>query len=353
MTSRRQHVEQSRRGDVVVSWRRTVVTLDPPPVAPSKLEGMSANASQQAAFDGFASPNFTQVPDELFDVLLPQLTDCELRVLLYIVRRTFGFKRDHDAISLSQMVNGITTRQGQVLDRGTGLSKATVARGLAKLRARGVILAERRSSAERGDEATNYRLRFKPVTPDNQHPTDPLSHQRDTAHSRPPVSMARQTLSRSRDTQQTEEQKTDFESSIGKAFVDKTEAERLTPPQSRSKHDQTGSGGMESVADSIKRRVVRRAVSDDHQAIGATIQMFADELGDRAGRKATVSRAMNLFAESGLGREAFVDLLYQVRGEVRDRRRDPGKAPRPANPMAYFFAVVEDRLGLRAPLERS
>jgi hypothetical protein len=314
---------------------------------------MPSNAFQPVAFDGFASPNFTQVPDELFDVLLPQLADCELRVLLYIVRRTFGFKRDADAISLSQMVNGITTRQGQVLDRGTGLSKATVARGLAKLRERGVILAERRSSAERGDEATVYRLRFKPATPEDQPATRPLSRSRDTALSRPPVSIARQALSRSRDTQETGEQKTDFESSIGKAFVDKTEAEPLTPPQSRSQSDQTASGGLESVADSIRRRVVRRAVSEDHQAIGATMQMFADELGDRADRKATVSRAMNLYAESGLGREAFVDLLYQARGEVRDRRRDPGKAPRPTNQMAYFFAVVEDRLGLRAPLERS
>nr|MDP9472985.1 replication protein [Chloroflexota bacterium] len=56
-------------------------------------------------------------------VLMPQLSDAELRVLLYIVRRTFGFKREADAISLSQMVSGITTREGQVLDRGTGLSK--------------------------------------------------------------------------------------------------------------------------------------------------------------------------------------------------------------------------------------
>src|SRR5215216_3665019 len=91
------------------------------------------------AFDGFTSPAYTQVPDELFDVLMPQLADCELRVLLYIIRRTFGFKRETDAISLSQMVSGITTADGRVLDRGTGLAKATVARGLKGLRAKGVI----------------------------------------------------------------------------------------------------------------------------------------------------------------------------------------------------------------------
>src|SRR3954447_19308295 len=103
---------------------------------------MSSTSSPPLLFDGFASPNYTQVPDELFDVLLPRLADCELRVLLYIVRRTFGFKREADTIALFQMVHGITTREGQVLDSGTGLSKATVARGLAGLRTKGIIVAE-------------------------------------------------------------------------------------------------------------------------------------------------------------------------------------------------------------------
>jgi hypothetical protein len=52
-------------------------------------------------FRGFLSPNYTSVPDELFDELLPELSGSELKVLLYIIRRTFGFKRDADTISLS------------------------------------------------------------------------------------------------------------------------------------------------------------------------------------------------------------------------------------------------------------
>ena len=34
-------------------------------------------------FSGFSNPNYTQVPDELFDVLMPQLSDIELRVLRF------------------------------------------------------------------------------------------------------------------------------------------------------------------------------------------------------------------------------------------------------------------------------
>ena len=43
-------------------------------------------------FRGFRSPSYTQVPDELFDELLVELSGGELKVLLYIIRRTFGFK---------------------------------------------------------------------------------------------------------------------------------------------------------------------------------------------------------------------------------------------------------------------
>ncbi len=309
---------------------------------------MTRDQSTPTTFDGFASPNFTQVPDELFDVLMPQLSDAELRVLLYIVRRTFGFKRDRDAISLSQMVSGITTREGLVLDRGTGLSKATVARGLAGLREKGVILAERRSSAQRGNEATTYRLRFKAASSGMIQPATPVSQRRDRGHSAPRVSPVRQALSHQRDTQKTEGKNTDFDSSKEIALRDERGAgePRVDPDPTPSEQNQPTSG-MESLATVVRRRRVKPSGGEDRLAIAATIARLAPELGDTASPKASTTRAMNLFQQAGVGRDAFLDLLFQASAEVRDRRRDPGKAPLPRNRMAYFFAVVEDRLGLR------
>ncbi len=309
---------------------------------------MTRDQPTLTAFDGFASPNFTQVPDELFDVLMPQLSDAELRVLLYIVRRTFGFKRDHDAISLSQMVSGITTREGQVLDRGTGLSKATVARGLAGLRAKGVILAERRSSVQRGNEATTYRLRFKADSSGMEQPATPLSQPRDRVHSAPRVSPARQALSQPRDTQKTGGKKTDFEYSKEIALREERGAgEPRVDPNPTPSEQSKPVGGMESLATVVRRRRVKPAGGEDRLAIAATIERLAPELGDTASPKASTTRAMNLFQQAGVGRDAFLDLLFQASAEVRDRRQHPGKAPLPRNRMAYFFAVVEDRLGLR------
>src|SRR3954464_3587737 len=109
-------------------------------------------------FSGFHSPNYTMVPDELFDELLVELSGAELKVLLYIIRRTFGFKRDSDNISLSQMLNGIRTQDGRALDRGVGLSKKTLLHALRTLRERGVILADWHQSTDKGSEPTEYRL---------------------------------------------------------------------------------------------------------------------------------------------------------------------------------------------------
>ena len=79
---------------------------------------VSGTMAAPPPFRGFSGPNYTPVPDELFDELMVELSGAELKVLLYIIRRTFGFKRDADMISLSQMLNGIRTPDGRVLDRG-------------------------------------------------------------------------------------------------------------------------------------------------------------------------------------------------------------------------------------------
>src|SRR5438132_9418642 len=77
-----------------------------------RIEGLTQATSLHEGFRfrGFHSPNYTQVPDELFDELLAVLSGAELKVVLYVIRRTFGFKRESDNISLSQMLRGIRTK---------------------------------------------------------------------------------------------------------------------------------------------------------------------------------------------------------------------------------------------------
>jgi hypothetical protein len=112
----------------------------------------------QATFPGFQFPTTTPVPDEVFDVLMPQLSGAELKVLLYICRRTFGFKKASDSISLHQIAHGITTRDGRVLDGGTGLCKRHVQRALKVLEKKNIIKVSRKVDETGLNEVNTYSL---------------------------------------------------------------------------------------------------------------------------------------------------------------------------------------------------
>lgn len=109
-------------------------------------------------FPGFRNPRYTQVPDEVFDELLSELNESELKVLLYIIRRTFGFKKDSDNISIAQICKGIKTKDGKVLDKGTGLGKSSVARAIKGLEGKNIIIARRRKDQKKGFLPTTYSL---------------------------------------------------------------------------------------------------------------------------------------------------------------------------------------------------
>lgn len=68
------------------------------------------------------------------------LTAWEQKVLDYLLRHTWGYKKDADSISLSQFMNGIVKKNGDVLDTGTGIKdKRTVRKALNGLMEKGFI----------------------------------------------------------------------------------------------------------------------------------------------------------------------------------------------------------------------
>ncbi len=255
-------------------------------------------------FDGFASPNFTQVPDELFDVLAPELTEAELRVLLYIVRRTFGFKKQADAISVSQLVGGLKSRDGRLLDKGTGMSRSAVWRGATGLVEKGVLAVQRTRSEDGDYESNVYSLRFREgVSLQKSNPRSPKEQ---------PVTLqeSRQDTDGETDERQTEQ----FEDSKGP----------------------------------------HRKIDPARAEIVDYLADFAREFGDQAPLTSSVTRTLKLFRESGLTLPVFIDVLYAARATTKERsagiRAAPvGDGPWPVKPkMAYFFAVLEDLVGRTA-----
>lgn len=76
------------------------------------------------------APNYTQVPNLIFDLLADKgagLTEKELKVLLAIARKTFGWHKKRDKISLSQ------------LEAMTSLSRPSVVAGLEAAIERGIV----------------------------------------------------------------------------------------------------------------------------------------------------------------------------------------------------------------------
>ena len=134
-------------------------------MATKHSKNISEKRPELKTFEGFQAPYYTQVPDEIFDILLPYLREAELKVLLYVCRRTFGFKKGSDRISKSQLENGITKKDGTKLDGGTGLSRRSIRLGIQGLLKKNILIKKRHASSRKGDEATEFALNIIDTTP--------------------------------------------------------------------------------------------------------------------------------------------------------------------------------------------
>jgi phage replication O-like protein O len=104
-------------------------------------------------------PNSTQIPDLILDRWMAELSGAEFKVLLYVARRTYGFGKESDNISLNQMASGIRRRDGTILDLGTGLSRSGVKSACNSLIQLGVLVRiNNRSDEGRECEESTYRL---------------------------------------------------------------------------------------------------------------------------------------------------------------------------------------------------
>ncbi len=364
------------------------------------------DTSQPLRFRGFSAPNFTPVPDELFDELLIELSGAELKALLYIIRRTFGFKKDSDNISLSQMLNGITTREGQMLDRGAGLSKPTLLQALRSLQEKGIIETERQRSAEKGDEPTLYRLKFagetrgqKNIAPvvkefdqggdketlpgpwlenlttqntveqetvkQDIYNSNPRKANREneryvnqgtalttTTSKRPKAQVGERVHPRSSATQQRTLYNVEYDNELN------LEAEK---ERSNHRNQRLGTnGGLVKIStmltDTPKPRRGRPAYDEDRRFFTDVMELVANELNDQANLKSTVTQLYNIFKKwqeaTGGERYAFLDLVDQARAITKEhsgqiKKTDGGKGMPAKNRAPYFFAVLRDVAGLR------
>ncbi len=106
--------------------------------------------------DPAVAEGYTRISDQIIDKWMPRLSGARFKIVMYIARRTYGFGKNSDAVSISQMVDGIKKADGTVLDEGTGLSRSTVIAECAWLASRenGSVL-HKVSEKENGHHKTN------------------------------------------------------------------------------------------------------------------------------------------------------------------------------------------------------
>lgn len=336
-------------------------------------------------FRGFSSPNYTSVPDELFDELLPELSGSELKVLLYIIRRTFGFKRDDDNISLSQMLNGITTSDGRVLDRGAGIKdKKTLLAAIKSLDKRKIILTKRQQSAERGNEPTTYSLNMRskqqggnsplplggkphqgvggqiPPSPWGGNPAtqETVSQQTDFDHSKFERSHDQEKQRREIDTLRAQDISQDAQSTAaikaGERIVPATAVAQLraTAAATIGTHDAPPAEVVASA--DMPRQDSRVGVGEERELLAAFLTGFVTELGDEAPLSSTITRTLRIFQQAKVPMARWPDLLYQAKSitwehsaQITKTPSQPGKTHSARVRIPYYLAVLESLVGLR------
>ena len=284
-------------------------------------------------FEGFDSPTYTPVPDQFFDHVMTHLTEAELRVALYIVRRTFGFKKQQDSISLSQMVDGIVKKDGEILDEGTGMARSSVTRALRGLEEKGIIVPVRRKSANGVNQTTVYALNLRGNGRPSmvaeggssfaQPPTHPMSHSLITEQGWLPKETTRSSFAQPPVVAESYPQDTVLQETPEQETVNSNI--RFSPPSRKN--------GTE--------------YGEDRQVILEYVEDLAREFRDRASLKSSTSRAVNLHKQSGLSLDEFLQRLQEARAITKERSasirsQEEGSASK--HKMAYFFACLENIL---------
>ena len=113
----------------------------------------------------------------------------------------------------------------------------------------------------------------------------------------------------------------------------------------------TASPGLVSVGDLLSQQLIAKPVADDeaYQAIRDFVRDMAGKNHDEASLNSSTTRAYNLYQRAEVSLSYFFNLVYEADREASRRsttitKRTPDGF---TNRMAYFFAVLEDRLGLR------
>ncbi len=321
---------------------------------------MDTAPAETWTFGGVETLNGTQIPDAYFDEVMAPLGPSAFTVLMYVARRTFGFKRHSDQISLDQICHGIVAgevrdadgiilKPARRLDHGTGLAKSTVVRALDRLIAAGLIHKRKNTDPQRGQLANTYAIVFKDPAAATPAPL-PLSPQRTAPLDKgdsPPVSRGdtscraiAQAPVADVDTQQT------VETTNSRRQTDISKRGKRTM-RSHSHLDSNDSMTVTTEMPPIKPPSTSRPTDPGLAPIGAHMARLSAEFGDDA-PQASRTRVLNIQRVAGLGDDVLRQLLDEAAMIARSQAPTITKRGRDGTVirMPYLLATFQGLVGV-------
>jgi hypothetical protein len=116
-------------------------------------------------FAGFEEPteNWSKLPHALIGALGLMTSESEIKVVLYILRHTWGYHDDSKRISLDEFANGRKKSKAGRIDAGTGLSVNAVKDGLRRAIQHGFIVVQE-DTRDKGRITRTYSLNMLGVS---------------------------------------------------------------------------------------------------------------------------------------------------------------------------------------------
>jgi len=229
-----------------------------------------------------------------------------------------------------------------------------------------VLLIVKDERSDRGTWVKN-RYRVLPISQlsifgDNTSPDSGSAGSNDEAISAEQIGS--ETVSRKLDTDEAHERTVSSHTVTVQLDTNKKQLRNQTidPSNSRKRHipwDETPetdiSGQRGTVGDPDTESIGthhRRIYDETRAAIVGYVEDFAREFNDQASLTSSVSRAYNLFQEARIDFDDFISAMYAARARTQERtasiRSTTTKSGRAVKTkMAFWFACLEDELGLR------
>lgn len=117
---------------------------------------------QEDIFEGFVGPeeNWSKLPHTLINELHKINSLSELKVILYVLRHTWGYGDDEKKITIDEFAQGRKRKDGRRIDNGIGMSEPAIRAGIRQAVVDGFLIVETDDS-DKGRIKNYYSLKIR------------------------------------------------------------------------------------------------------------------------------------------------------------------------------------------------